>query len=71
MKILIAITAPIGKSPSSGRQWQHERTNLAAVVKLIASRLEMGQEQGTIADGGGIVAHFKSEPEASENDEAA
>ena len=73
MKILAVIDD--GLPPCAGaRAQQHQWTNLAAVWKLIGSRIEFGQSDFAF-DQNGIIAHMRIEQSSpiakSENDEAA
>jgi len=60
MKLLLAINAPTFGRPTGARAAQFEFTNLAALLKLVASRVEMGQPSGHIEQNG-ITVDFKME----------
>lgn len=60
MELLVQIAAPTFGQATGARARQFEWTNLAALLKLIASRIEMGQPQGHIEQAG-ITADFKIE----------
>jgi hypothetical protein len=71
MKLLIVIDGPdFTENPMSGRLWQNERTNLAAAIKLLASRVEMGLDGGTFKTGD-VTIHFKTELTPTQDEEAA
>lgn len=72
MKILIAIDAP-GAGSGWGRKEQADRTEIARMVTLLASRIELGQSGGSITGDGGASLHWKIEqsPEAPAEGEAA
>jgi hypothetical protein len=61
VKVLIAIDAP-GFGMGWGRREQSERTSIADMLKLLASRIEFGQCEGSLTGNGGARLHWKIEP---------
>ncbi len=72
MKIWAAIEAPNYQMREWGRAAQFERTNVANAIRLLASRVEMGTNEGILAQND-VTISFKVEQdgEQSKTGEAA
>ncbi len=71
MKLLIALDAPDFYADAAPRENQFKRGTMAKLLRLAASRVEIGQSNGTCADAGMLLSFRMEQSAPDHTNEAA